>query len=114
MSLRQCGFYSAALGGKNMTQRQMEMISPYIPVLCFDADEHGGDATMKIAASLVSGGFKKVNYVRPCVEHKDWNGLMVARGRDIVSAYINHHEKEYDTSMGDWESMRLRMKGMLK
>jgi DNA primase len=97
-----------------MTQRQMEMISPYIPVLCLDADDHGGDATMKIASNLLSFGFKKVSYVRPCVEYKDWNGLFVAKGGEIVSSYINLQEKDYDMSMGEWESMRLKMKGIIR
>lgn len=114
MSLAQSGFYSAALGGKSMTKKQMDMVRPYLPVLCLDADKAGGEATTKIATSLLSNGFPKVNYVRPCLEYKDWNGLFVAKGPKILSAYVAVQEKEYNsTCIGDWESTRLGMRGIL-
>lgn len=116
MALRAAGFYSAALGGKAMSSKQIEMISPYIPVLCLDADEAGGKATIDIAKLLMSQGVKGIKYVRPCVEHKDWNGLLVAKGAKILAAYVNSQEKEYSQmpGAGDWESVRLKMNELVR
>jgi DNA primase len=109
MSLSQCGFYSAALGGKSITENQMRMIEEYTPVLCLDADEAGSQALPKMANFLFARGFKKVNYVRPCKEFKDWNGLLMAKGDKILRGYINAQEKQYNNSLagGDWESTRI-------
>jgi len=115
LSLRQAGFYSAALGGKSMSDRQAEMLGPYLPVLCLDADEHGGKATVSIAKSLLSSGTKKIRYVRPCLEHKDWNGLLVSKGPRILFKYVQMQEKEYNSSIGagDWEATKLGMNGII-
>lgn len=111
MSLYKCGFHSAALGGKNLTEKQIEMIKDYTPVLCLDSDDAGTTALSKISTSLFSKGFNKIFYVRPCKEYKDWNGLLVAKGEKILKHYILNQEKQYnaDIGMGDWESTKLEM-----
>jgi DNA primase len=111
MSLNKCGFYSAALGGKALTDKQTEMIKDCTPVLCFDSDEAGTAALAKVAHSLFSKGFSKIFYVRPCREYKDWNGLLVAKGEKILRHYVLSQEKQYNSniSMGDWESTKLEM-----
>ncbi len=98
MSLYQSGFYSAALGGKSLTDRQIDMISDYTPVLCLDADKAGGEALLKIANTLLSKGFSKVFYVRPCKEFKDWNGLLIEKGEKILKHYVLKQEKEYENT----------------
>lgn len=113
MSLAQAGFNSAALGGKAMTQKQMTMLSDFSPVLCLDADSAGGGATASIAKTMMGHGVKGIKYVRPCVQHKDWNGLLVAGGPRILSRYIEMHEKDYDSS-GEWESTRLKMNEIVR
>lgn len=114
IALKQAGFNSAALGGKSMSEKQMSMISVYTPVLCLDADDAGGKAMADIASRMLSKGFKRVSYVRPCVEYKDWNGLFSAKGSKILAAYIKAQEKDYNPSpgAGDWESLRLKMNGI--
>ena len=114
LTLRQAGFSSAALGGKNMSERQIEMIKKYSPVLCLDTDDAGSKATYSIASQLMARGILNVRYVRPSVQYKDWNALLVAKGPKILSAYVNSKEKEYNPSpgAGDWESLRLKMKGI--
>lgn len=114
MSLRKAGLYSAALGGKAMTQRQMELLSPYEIVLCLDADDAGGKATSSIASELLSSGKNEVRYVRPSLEYKDWNGLLVAKGPKILAAYVRAQEKKYDSSCGaNWEMTRVGMKAII-
>jgi DNA primase len=115
LALRSAGFYSAALGGKSMSEKQRYMVSPYKPVLCLDADQAGGKATFEIAKFMMSRGIIGINYVRPCVEYKDWNGLLVSKGPKILAAYINSQEKEYNSmpGVGDWEGIRLKMNEMI-
>jgi DNA primase len=116
MSLNKCGFKSFALGGKNMTHKQMEVIKNYIPVLCLDADDAGAVALSKIANKLLSSGVRKVFYIRPCVEYKDWNGLLVEKGERILKLYIDTQEKQYnsDIAVGDWESTKLAINNVVK
>jgi hypothetical protein len=114
MSLDACGFRSVALGGKNMTDAQIGMIKDFRPVLCLDADDSGGEALPRIANKLHKYGLKNISYVRPSKEHKDWNGLLVAKGARILSAYVKTQEKEYETlAGGDWESTRLGLNGIV-
>jgi hypothetical protein len=107
MSLDQCGFPSAALGGKELNQKQIKILKDYQIVLCFDADEPGGNALLKTASNLISSGFSNINYVRPCKEFKDWNGLLVSKGTKILRHYVMTHEKKY--SSDDWEGTRISM-----
>jgi hypothetical protein len=115
ISLSQCGFYSAALGGKSLTENQLRMIDGYIPVLCLDADEAGSQALPKMANFLFSRGIKRVHYVRPCKEYKDWNGLLVAKGEKILRGYVNMQEKQYNSSLGggDWESTKIAINSII-
>ena len=114
MSLDISGFRSVALGGKNMTPQQMEMIRGCQPVLSLDADDSGAQATPRLANMLLKAGFEIVKYVRPSREYKDWNGLLVARGAKVVAMYVKSQEKDYETlSGGDWEGTRLGLNGMI-
>lgn len=98
-----------------MSEKQSLMMAPYIPVLCLDADHAGGKATLDMAASMMARGIKGLRYVRPCVEYKDWNGLLSAKGPKLMAAYINSQEKEYNSmpGVGDWEGVRLRMSELI-
>lgn len=114
MSLDICGFKSVALGGKNMTDAQLGMLKDTLPVLCLDADEAGGQALPRIATRLRKAGFASVRYVRPSKEHKDWNGLLVARGPDVLAGYIRSQEREYEFVAGsDWEGVLLGLNDIL-
>lgn len=115
MSLDLCGLKSVALGGKNISDAQMKMIEGCTPVLSLDADEAGREAMPPIVAAMVKAGFEGVRYVRPSREHKDWNGLLVARGRDVVNQYIRTQEKDYEmVAGGDWEGTRMGINGMFR
>lgn len=115
ISLFSCGFDSIALGGKSITETQINMIKGYVPVLCLDSDEAGSLALPKIATSLFQRGFSKVYYVRPCVEFKDWNGLLVQKGEKILKHYVRTQEKPYNSNLsgGDWETTRLSIKNII-
>lgn len=96
ISLHQCGFYSAAFGGKNLSEAQIKILLPYVPVLCLDADKAGAEALPKMGDSLLKMGFDEVYYVRASKEHKDWNSMYQNDGEKIIRAYIKQNEKRYD------------------
>jgi len=96
MSLSQCGFNSAAFGGKNLSEAQIKILTPYIPVLCLDADNAGAEALPKMGDSLLRMGFSEVFYVRASKEHKDWNSMFQNDGQKVVRAYIKQNERRYD------------------
>jgi DNA primase len=114
MSLWQCGFHSAALGGKAATEKQISMIKEFKPVLCLDADDAGTEALSKIASTLMTKGIS-VSYVKPCKEYKDWNGLLEEKGERILREYVRTQERPYNESpaIGDWEGTRMAMKNIV-
>jgi DNA primase len=99
LSLRQCGFYSAAFGGKNLSLAQINIIKNYIPVLCLDADSAGGNAIISMGDSLLKNGFHNIYYIRASKEHKDWNEMYIQDGPKVIRAYIRQNEKKYDYFM---------------
>lgn len=114
MSMDICGFKSVALGGKSITDAQIEMMKGLQPVLCLDADDAGGDALPKAATKLRRAGFQKIRYIRPSMQHKDWNGLLVSKGQRVMVEYIRTQERDYETLVGgDWEGTRLGLNGIV-
>ena len=106
ISLSQCGFYSAAFGGKNLSEAQINIIRNYKPVLCLDADKAGAEALLVMGDSLLRKGFEEIYYVRASKEHKDWNSMYQNDGERVVRAYIKQNEKIYDSFL----STQLRSK----
>jgi len=100
LSLSQVGFNSAAFGGKNLSEAQAEILKPYTPVICLDADKAGADALIKMGDFLLKKGFKDVFFIRAPKEHKDWNSMLQSDGEKIIRIYINNHEKRYDNFVG--------------
>lgn len=96
LSLKQCGLYSAAFGGKNLSEAQFNIIKNYTPVLCLDADIAGANAIVTMGDFLLKRGIKNISYVRASKEHKDWNEMYIKDGPRVVRAYIKQNEKIYD------------------
>jgi hypothetical protein len=107
MSMRMAGLYACAIGGKFMSDTQIEMIRQYVPVLAFDADEGGFkkdsglQALINVGTQLLEKGFPKVTYVRPPKVYKDWNKLLVERDAQTVKAYAERFEKPFTSSTPD-------------
>lgn len=95
MSFKGCGLFGCACGGKVMSETQIEMLRPYVPVLAFDADESGLNALINIGNQMLERGFSYVGYVRPPKAAKDWNKLLVDRDPEIMKSYLNRCEKSY-------------------
>jgi DNA primase len=103
MSLTKCGFNGAACGGKNLTDKQVEIARPYKVCLCFDADKSGASALNKVGDKLINNGIE-VTYVRPPVDIKDWNKMLIEAGKNVVNLFIKSQEKPFT----GWTSSRLR------
>jgi len=95
MSLVQCGYNAGAVGGKSMSNQQIELLRPYRLTMAFDSDKAGKDG-LKIANELLGKGFREVSFVRPPEGYKDWNTLLVETHEDIVKYYIDHNERVFD------------------
>ena len=102
-SVSMAGFVGCAVGGKFMSDSQIEMIRQYEPVLAFDADEgfkkdSGLQAMISIGKSLLQKGFSKISYVRPPKAYKDWNKLLVEKDADTIKKYIDYNEKPFTST----------------
>jgi hypothetical protein len=97
MSLTLAGLCGVGCGGKHLSEFQIEMIRPYIPVIATDNDDKKRDAGLEalitIGTRLREKGFPEVHYIRPPVHFKDWNDLMHTRGVNAVHSYIIKHTK---------------------
>lgn len=93
------GLNAAAIGGKAIEEKQIEMIRGYNPVLCLDTDtgrvDSGGNALLKIGNALKAKGFNALSFVRPPIKFKDWNKMLSDVGPKILHAYIKQNEKPY-------------------
>jgi hypothetical protein len=100
MSMQQAGFVACAIGGKFMSEAQIELIRPYMPVLAFDADEgfkkdSGLQALINVGKQLLEKGFPKIGYVRPPKVYKDWNKLLVEKSAETLKGYAERFEKVF-------------------
>jgi DNA primase len=110
ITLFQCGLNSAAFGGKELSEAQINLLRPYDPILCLDADNAGGNALIMMGDFLLQKGFDNVSYVRAPKEHKDWNKMYEVCGERIVRAYIKQNKKNYN----NFVSVELKNKRLIK
>ncbi|RDJ35625.1 MAG: hypothetical protein DWQ19_12470 [Crenarchaeota archaeon] len=101
-SIQMSGLFSAAIGGKELSDKQVLYLRPYIPVLCFDTDagkrqDAGKNALKAIGHTLKSEGFEQVYYIRPPAQYKDWNKMLIETSPKFIAAYINKYKKAYTT-----------------
>lgn len=95
ISLCLSGLGSAAVGGKEVFDKQMEMLREYRVCLSFDGDERGREALHNVGIKLLRNGFS-ITFVQPPSQFKDWNQMLVGRG-DCVEAYIKKYQKPFDS-----------------
>lgn len=87
--------YSGAFGGKNLSEKQIEMIRQYQPVLCLDTDpgrDYGKEGLIKMGLDLRAKGLRP-RFVRPPKLYKDWNKMLVETSPGIVLHYLASYEK---------------------
>lgn len=105
MSLTKSGLHGAACGGKEVGEKQMDLIRPYRVCISFDTDKSGAEALNKIGDKLIRNGIHEVSYVRPPEKYKDWNEMLIHLGEKIVGAYIVTQERKFTP----WTSATLRL-----
>lgn len=93
ISLELCGYKAAAVGGKSLTDSQLELLRDFIPVLSFDTDTAGKQALLDVGNMLLEKGFKEVHYIRPPKVYKDWNKFLQERDEETIRAYIDTNIK---------------------
>jgi hypothetical protein len=84
--------YAAAFGGKNLSEKQTEMIRPYQPVLCLDTDKAGKEGLAKMGMVLRANGMRP-QFVRPPKIYKDWNAMLQKVGSEGLVYYLLKNEK---------------------
>jgi DNA primase len=94
LTLYQCGFFSAALGGKYLSQTQLSLLGPYQIIITVDNDEAGMAALTTIGDSLLGRGFQP-SYAIPPRDFKDWNLLLQRFNEDVVRQYVEREKKPY-------------------
>lgn len=92
LSLFQCGLNGCAIGGKEVYDKQLEIIKKYQICICFDTDKSGGQALNKVGKNIASK-VKDLSFVRPPEGYKDWNCMLVKCGKNVMKTYIEMNEK---------------------
>jgi len=103
MSLRQADFNAVACGGKNMSEKQAILLSPYRVVICLDRDKAGKAGTTKMSSMVTSletakGVKDKLSYVLPPSGYNDWNEFLVKNNAVLLHHYIKKNQKALDFS----------------
>lgn len=101
IALDLCGLVGCAVGGKYISDTQIQMIRDYRPVLAFDSDEAGLEALINVGNTLLEKGITDLMYIRPPKIYKDWNKLLVERNSQTLKAYIDRFTKRFTVSTGD-------------
>lgn len=89
------GLYSAAFGGKEMSEKQLNYLREFKPILSIDNDKAGNYALPKLAKSLIENGFE-VKFIRPPKNYKDWNEMYIKLGSKLVKKYIMDNQQVFD------------------
>jgi hypothetical protein len=97
MAIFSCEFYSASLGGKELSEKQIGLLldHQYIPVFSLDNDAAGMQAKQKINEFFhsIAGPFYPAYYVVPPKQVKDWNEFLIQTSPNIMKAYIEKNIK---------------------
>jgi DNA primase len=95
VSLNVCGLNGAAAGGKNVSEKQTEILSKYQICVAFDNDESGKNALHKFGMNMLRNG-KQIRFVRPPMGYKDWNLLLKEKGENCIKEYISANTNIFD------------------
>lgn len=98
ISLNLSGFYSGALGGKNISTKQIEYIKNNKICLALDNDIAGKKALLTIWNKLKDHGITEISYVNPPNRVKDWNEFLINSDEEVLKAYIEQKEKAFNDS----------------
>jgi hypothetical protein len=118
LSLFYSGLNGVACGGKNLSEKQMNLIKDYKIVICLDNDKAGlgGMTAMTdmINKNIESKNLKeRLMFVSPHKSYKDWNEMFIKEGPSVMKNYVLATRKNLDFQApmgmgGDY----FRIKGM--
>jgi len=96
MTLNLCGFYGAAVGGKNLSEKQIGFLKGYDICLALDSDKAGKTGLMKMYHKFRENGVLNMTYITPPKTNdiKDWNSLYQETDTVFVQTYIERNEKK--------------------
>jgi DNA primase len=84
--------YTAAFGGKNISDKHLEIVSPFMPVLCVDTDKAGKQGVISMNERMRARGLRPY-LIRPPKQFKDWNKMLQEVGPKVLITYIRKNEK---------------------
>ncbi len=61
-----------------------------------DQDEAGFSGILEMARKLIENQISSITYCRPPAGLKDWNKMLVKYKVEIIVAWIQDHEREFD------------------
>lgn len=96
LTLKICGFNGMACGGKFLSDKQIDFIRNYKVCLALDEDEAGFSGILEMGGKLLANQISEITFVRPPVNLKDWNKMLVKFKSEIIIAWINANEKPFD------------------
>ena len=103
LTLQICGFNGMACGGKELDDKQIELLRGYRICLGLDNDATVDEAKAPGLTGMLNMGNKLlaahfvVSFVRPPRVFKDWNKMLVSlRNPEIISEYIRLCEKPFE------------------
>lgn len=101
LSIFYSGLNGIACGGKNLDDKQMNLIKDYKIVICLDNDKAGSGGMMImtdiINRSLESKNLKdRLMFVSPYKAYKDWNEMFVKEGPNVMKSYMTASKKKLD------------------
>lgn len=99
-SLTLSGLWGAALSGKEIGEKQIEILRDYRICLSFDNDKWWKSSLGKMGSRMLKEGMN-LTYVSPPVGFKDWNEVFVACGGEDLKKYILGNQSDYN----QWSSL---------
>jgi len=112
LSLTMAGFPSGAFGSKNLSERHVEFLVGYHPVICVDTDKTGKIVLPKIGDKMIALGINKISFVRPPIGFKDWNKMLEQLGHNVMRAYVENKEKQFNMDYMGWGKIELGMQDL--
>lgn len=97
LTLHSIGFNAVAAGGKNFNLKQANALKDYNITICLDNDKagiEGGCNMFKLLLQISNN--KKIKFITPPKEYKDYNDILVGEGCNILKYYIKNNQKFFD------------------
>lgn len=101
LSIFYSGLNGVACGGKNLSEKQANLIKDYKIIICLDNDKAGASGMISMSdiinRHMESNNLKeRLMFVSPYKNYKDWNEMFVKEGPNVLRNYILASKKKLD------------------